>query len=236
MEERFQILCYGDSNTWGCIGRWEESEQPEDRYDHLHRWPGVLQQELGNGFHVIEEGLCGRTTIYSPPETPWYNGEPYLLPCLRTHSPLDLVILMLGTNDLLHNQQMTQEHLGDGITRLLEIIRENPKWGRGAQSPNILLLAPIPIAPSSPQGRVLVYPKFRGEIGRELSLHFPKVYAEVAAKNECWFLNAADYAEPCAADGVHMDTESHVRLGKAVAKFLKEKLDNLDGSGFRSEN
>lgn len=223
MEDQINILCYGDSNTWGCIGRWEESELPEERYDRSHRWPGVLQKELGARFNVVEEGLCGRTTIYSPTDTPWYNGEPYLLPCLRTHNPLDLVIIMLGTNDLLHNQQMTLEHLGDGITRLIDIVQENPRWGRHARAPQILILAPIDIKPSSPEGRVTVYQKFRKDIGRDLSLHFPEVYARIAEDKGCWFMSAADYAQPCDADGVHLDAESQVRLGKAVADFLKSK-------------
>lgn len=228
MEDQINILCYGDSNTWGCIGRWKESDLPEERYDRAHRWPGVLQKELGEQYNVIEEGLCGRTSIYSPADTPWYNGEPYLLPCLRTHSPLDVVIIMLGTNDLLQNQQMTLEHLGDGITRLIEIVQNNPRWGRHARAPKILVLAPIEIKPSSPLGRVAVYKKFREDIGRELSMRFPEVYARIAEEKGCWFLNAEDYASACDADGVHLDPESHVRLGKAVAAFLKSR--NLTGN------
>lgn len=223
MDDQINVLCYGDSNTWGCIGRWEESDQPEERYDRDHRWPGVLQKELGARYNIIEEGLCGRTSIYPPVDTPWYNGEPYLLPCLRTHSPLDVVIVMLGTNDLLHNQEMTLEHLGDGITRLIEIIQGNPRWGRHAEAPKILVLAPIEIKPSSPQGRVAVYKKFRGDIGGELSRRFPEVYSRIAREKGCWYLNAADYASPCDGDGVHLDPDSHVRLGKAVADFLKKQ-------------
>ena len=64
MKDRIEVLCYGDSNTWGCIGRWEASILPSERYDREHRWPDVLQAQLGEDFHVISEGLGGRSTIY----------------------------------------------------------------------------------------------------------------------------------------------------------------------------
>lgn len=223
MEEKRQILCYGDSNTWGCIGRWELSELPSERYDTQTRWPCVLQRELGEEFHIIEEGLGGRTTIYVMNE-PWKNGEMYLKPCLNSHRPLDLVVLMLGTNDLHAEVQPDEEHLGDGLNRLLDIIQEDKKSGRGYQPPKVLVLAPPEIVPSDPAGRVDVYPKFNCEQGRRLSLLFPQVYEQIARQRGCWYLNAAEYAKPGPADGVHLDAESHIRLGKAVAAYIRENI------------
>ena len=228
MVDRVNILCYGDSNTWGCIGRWKESDLPEERYSSDQRWPGVLQRELGKQYHVIEEGLCGRTTIYSPPDAPWRNGEAYLLPCLQSHSPLDLVIMMLGTNDLLYNQQMTPEHLGDGVAQLIDIIQENPRCGRQSRTPRLLILAPPFIKRSAPEGRIAVYQKFRSDVGRDLSLRFSEVYGKIAAEKGCWFMNAAGYAAPCDADGVHMDEASHLCLGKAVAEFVKSEFQKIN--------
>jgi lysophospholipase L1-like esterase len=88
------ILCYGDSNTWGF------NPVTQDRYPMTERWTGVLAQALGAGYHVIEEGLNGRTTLWDDPIEEWRNGKTYLLPCLWSHKPIDLVTLMLGTNDL----------------------------------------------------------------------------------------------------------------------------------------
>ena len=88
------VLCYGDSNTWGYIGGTGERFAPEVR------WPGVLQAALGGAYRVIEEGLNGRTTVFDDSIEEGRNGETYLRPCLQTHAPIDLVILMLGTNDL----------------------------------------------------------------------------------------------------------------------------------------
>ena len=91
------VLCYGDSNTHGQI----PGGGPLDRHDRQTRWPGVLQSELGPSWYVIEEGLSGRTTVHDDPiEGPQKNGRTYLRPCAQSHAILDLVIIMLGTNDL----------------------------------------------------------------------------------------------------------------------------------------
>lgn len=224
MKDRIEILCYGDSNTWGCIGRWEASILPSERYDREHRWPDVLQAQLGEDFHVISEGLGGRSTIYPRAGEEYKNGEPYLLPCLHSHRPLDLVIIMLGTNDLQMKKDITEEELPVGISRLIDIVQSTPKCGRNVQPPKILVLPPIEIRKAAPEGRVAVYDLFRGDIGRELSLKMPAVYAKVAKEKGCYYLNTADYAVPGPADGVHFDAESHVRLGKAVAAYIKTHI------------
>lgn len=220
-----RILCYGDSNTWGTIGRWtEDTTTPSECFDAAHRWVEVMGSDLGDGFHVFREGLGGRGTIYAREGEEWKCGETYLKPCLHTHRPLDLIIIMLGTNDLQINKSITEEDLPAGISRLVDIVQENPKVGTGNIPPKILIMAPIEIRPSDPKGRVLVYDKFRREIGRELSLKFPEVYEKVAQEKGCYFFNAADYAEPCPADGVHFTPESHVRLGHALADYVREYI------------
>lgn len=220
MNDKIQILCYGDSNTWGTIGRWQESTLPSERYDPAHRWPCVLQSELGDAFNVIAEGLGGRSTIYSRAGEEHKNGETYLKPCLHSHRPLDLVIIMLGTNDLQVKRDITEAELPNGISRLVDIVQAERSCGRNGQTPKVLIIAPAEVQPSSPEGRVLVYDKFRREIGRGLSLKFPGIYKKVAEEKNCYFLNAQDYAVPGPADGVHFDPESHIRLGKAVAQLI----------------
>lgn len=229
MDTEKNILCYGDSNTWGTIPRWEESAIPSERYDKDTRWTAVLAADLGAGYHVIEEGLGGRTTVYAPPQAPWKCGADYLVPCLFSHRPLDLVILMLGTNDLQKVHQPPLEKLGDGITRLIELIQTHPNCGRNQQPPQILVVAPTFIKPSAPNGRILVYPKFNGETGRALSLAFPEVYGRVAREKGCLFLDAAQFAEPSDGDGVHLTAESHIRLGHGIAALLKENFFRKEG-------
>ena len=226
MNDKIQVLCYGDSNTWGCIGRWKDLPIPSERFDAQHRWPSVLQSRLGDDYNVISEGLCGRTTIYYKDELQYKSGEYYLLPCLITHRPLDIVVIMLGTNDLQIKKDITEEEMPIGISKLVDIIQDSPQCGRGNIPPEILLIAPPEIKPSHPDGRVHVYAKFRGDIGRDLSLKFPQVYKKVADEKHCFFLNGADYAEPGPADGVHIDADSHVRLASAVAEAVKRIFQN----------
>lgn len=222
MPDNFRILCYGDSNTFGTIGRWVKSDEPSERFDENTRWPCVLQKELGEGFRIIEEGLGGRTTIYPPEKEPWKNGESYLTPCLLSHRPLDLVILNLGSNDLHVNKSLTEDTLSEGILRLIGIVRSLPKAGRGNRPAKILVIAPVDVRKCVPGGREDVYPKFRADTGRGLSLLFPEIYERAAREKGCFFLNAQLYAAPGEADGVHMDKDSHIRLGKAIANFIKE--------------
>lgn len=222
--EKINILCYGDSNTWGVIPRWKESSVPSERYDEQTRWPRVMASDLGEEFHVAEEGLGGRTTIYASEAEPWKCGAYCLTPCLFTHRPLDLVILMLGTNDLKKEFQPEPERLGEGIERLIDQIRRHPNCGRGQRPPKILILAPTCIMPSSPEGRVLVYPKFNGEKGRALSLAFPKVYQEVARRKGTFFLDASKYARPDEGDGVHFTRDSHILLGHGVADYIRKYI------------
>ena len=224
MSSKIRILCYGDSNTWGVVGRYQDSPLPSCKHDPQHHWPTVLAKALGESFDIEVEGLCGRTTIYTKPAEPWKNGEPYLLPCIMTHRPLDLIIIMLGTNDLQIHKSITAEELPIGISRLVDIIQRTPNCGRNQTPPKILILPPAEVRPSCPEGRTAVFAKFRGEIGRELSLMFPKVYAQVAQEKGCYFLNTAAYAQPGEADGVHFDSESHAKLGLAVAEYIKKEI------------
>lgn len=107
--QKKRVLCYGDSNTWApdmdSGGRLNDSD----------RWTGRLAQHLGKDWTIIEEGLSGRTTVLDDPYEPFRNGRQYLTPCLLSHQPLDLVIVMLGTNDLKSRFNVTAEDIGRGI-------------------------------------------------------------------------------------------------------------------------
>lgn len=214
------ILCFGDSNTWGSIASDHPVATPSARYDEHTRWPGVLRDTLGEPYRVIEEGLSGRTTIYRIPKEAYKHGESYLLPCLLSHRPLDLVVLMIGTNDLRLVYKADYDHLDKGVRRLIEIIQSCPMCGTGAIAPKILLISPIHIC--RPTGRMDYFNDRGGDICIERANRYAASYEAVARETGCYFLDAALYGKPDPADGMHLLRQSHIALGKAVADKVRE--------------
>ena len=221
--DTYEIMCYGDSNTWGTVAK-KHKDDPHLRYGREIRWPAVLQRLLGSGYAVQEEGLGGRTTMYTAnPAMPFKNGMHMLEGCLKTHCPLDLIILMLGTNDLHLPKPLPEDQLCAGIMEMIHLIQAHPEYGREEiRVPEILLIAPPFITPSAPDARTEVYPQFFGEYGERLSRQFPQVYRAVAEKYGCHFLNAQDFTRPDPNDGVHLDAVSHRRLAVAVRDKVLE--------------
>ncbi len=133
------ILCYGDSNTWGY------DPVTQDRFPVEERWPGVLAQELGAGYRVVEEGLGGRTTVWDDPIEGYKNGREYLIPCLETHKPIDLITILLGTNDLKKRFSVSAYDVAASAGVLIDVVQKSAA-GIGGRAPEILLMAPPPFA------------------------------------------------------------------------------------------
>ena len=207
------VLCYGDSNTYGYV--------PETglRYPKDVRYPGRLQELLGDGFEVIEEGCNGRTTIHDDPVDGWKNGLDYLKPCLHSHKPIDIVILMLGSNDLKDTFHLTAEEIAEGAAVLVDVIRSFTLEKQGF-IPKIILVSPPELGKgikSSP-----FYGAFYEEAVEE-SKKFPEYYRAVAEKYGCVFFNAAEYIYPSETDSLHLTPEGH----KILAEKLYETVRDL---------
>lgn len=204
------VLAYGDSNTWGAA----TVARPDGRYGHDERWPGVMQSVLGGGWRVIEEGLPGRTTVHADPvEGAHMNGRDYLLPCLRSHRPLDVVAIMLGSNDLKARFAVPATDIAAGAGELVKLARQ-AEAGRDSGVPKILLIAPPPMLSHTGE-RPDFARMFAG--GYEKSLEFGRLYADVAALHGTAFLDAGTIIRSSAHDGLHLDPEAHLALGRAVA-------------------
>ena len=134
------ILCYGDSNTHGA----DPNNGP--RLDHHTRWPGVLRASLGDQYWVVEEGCSGRTTVLDDPLDPRKNGATSLLMLLESHQPIDLVVILLGTNDLKHCFGASAESIARGLETLVGICRSSTAGPGLLASPDILVVAPPPLA------------------------------------------------------------------------------------------
>jgi lysophospholipase L1-like esterase len=204
------VLCYGDSNTWGYLA------MSADRLDRWERWPGVLQHELGEDVHVVEEGLTGRTTMFEAPGQPGRSGLEFLPIALETHAPLDLVILALGVNDLFV-PGVTARWAARGIETLVEAIRSSGA-GIDGQPPAILVMAPPPVGPMPAEWEADA-PRAREE-SRRLGDEFRTICEPLGVP-------VLDLAEVCQAnplDGVHFGQEEHHAIGLAVADRLHRLL------------
>jgi lysophospholipase L1-like esterase len=206
------ILCYGDSNTWGTAPM--TSLEDVRRFGWDERWPGVLRQQLGDGYWVIEEGLSARTTVWDDPiEGIHKNGRTYLLPCLETHQPIDLVILMLGSNDLKKRFSVSAFDIAAGVSVLIDIIQQST-CGPEFLSPQVLLMCPPPLAKLS-----FLAEMFEG--GSAKSQKLAAHYQQVAESYGCHFLNAGDVIVASDVDGIHFDVGEHRKLGLAVTEAVK---------------
>jgi lysophospholipase L1-like esterase len=204
------ILCFGDSNTWGSATRPGDDQ----RYERGERWPGVLQSRLGNDWSVIAEGLPGRTTVHADPiEGLWMNGSAYLMPCLRSHRPLDVVAIMLGTNDLKQRFAVPAHDIAAGVGVLLSIVGQSES-GPKSSTPKMLVICPPPILDRFGERPEFVE-MFAG--GHEKSLRLAPAYEAIAREHGAAFLNAGDVIRSSAFDGIHLDKDAQAALGRAVA-------------------
>lgn len=205
------VLCYGDSNTHGQI----PGGLPLDRYAFHERWPGILAGELGNAWHVIEEGLSGRTTVRDDPiEGAGKNGRNYLRPCLMSHAPLDLIIIMLGTNDLKARFHQPASEVAMGIGCLVYDIKELSPGPRG-RAPEILIVSPPPMLDDIKAWEGIF--KDAQHKSRELALQF-----EIIADSlEVHFFDAGSVATCDPLDGFHINRDAHEALGMALAREVE---------------
>ena len=203
-----QILCFGDSNTFGYI------PGSGQRYPWGIRWTSILNEKLGlEDYRVIEEGLCGRTTIFEDPLRDGRRGVDILPTVLETHAPIDLVVLMLGTNDCKSVYGATAEIIGKGISNLIAQIRTYAKTSK------ILLISPIHL------GEQVWKKEYDPEFSPasvEVSKGLADVYQRIALREQIYFLDASVYAKPSSVDQEHMTGEGHRLLAEAVLQKIRE--------------
>ena len=210
----YNILCYGDSNTYG------HDPVTFVRLERWARWTGVLQKALGNEYYIIEEGLNGRTTVWEDPIEENKNGKEYLLPCLESHKPIDLVLIMLGTNDLKFRFSLTASDVACGMEVLINKVL-NSNCGRNNISPKALLMAPAPITELSDE----LKEKFLN--AKNKSIQLAGLYKKIAQKYGIDFLDVGEIVTTSLLDGLHLDKISHKRLGNTIAKKVELIIKNI---------
>ena len=212
MEKR--IVCFGDSNTWGY-----DAENLK-RFPKNERWTGILAKLLGNEFEVVEEGLCGRTSVVDDPLFEGLNGFNYISPCLMSHSPVELVIIMLGTNDTKERFNLTSHNIAQGIARLTEKVN-TIEAGVDGRSPKVIVIAPPPIGKGYLETDIAKSMGIDCDIkSREMEAHLK----ELLKLQKIELIETADIVSMNKIDYMHLDRKGHLHLANLVFSRIRRSL------------
>lgn len=209
------IVCFGDSNTHGYCPRPEDCADGGNRFNEEERWTCLLQNMLGDQYQVIEEGLNSRTTVFEDPLGEGLSGISCISQVLMTHADVDLLIIMLGTNDTKERFTANAYCIAQGMGRLIEKAKNTPCWTMGF--PNILVVAPPAI-----REEMLKHPAVQG-MGKdaiEKSRGLAKQYAFTCLQHKCTFLDANGTAEMNDFDGMHLTAAGHRALAERLAAVV----------------
>lgn len=210
------IVCYGDSNTHGYRA------YDNGRFDEEERWTCLLQEQLGSGYLVIEEGLSGRTTCFDDPIHEGLSGLDYITPCLMSHEPVDLLVIMLGTNDTKERFGSSAACIALGLRRLIaKAAATTDCWRYGRE--NILVVTPQNI------GREYAATEVAATMGRgcaEKSEGLAKEFRRIAEVTGCYYLDANELITdgPNTVDYMHLTKEGHRQLAQALAQQIPEMI------------
>ena len=206
------ILCFGDSNTHGTVAIADLQERR--RFDRRDRWPTVMAQALGAGWEVIPEGHPGRTAVFDDPvEGAHKNGLTMLPALLETHRPIDLVIVMLGTNDAKARFAAPAFDIARGIERVARAILASDS-GPDGKAPAVLLASPVPLIETGVLG-----PVFAG--GAAKSAELAPLLQEAAARIGAGFIDLGQSAKADPTDGIHLSAAAQAAIGQAMAGAVR---------------
>lgn len=210
------VLCFGDSNTHGTCAMRTSTDRR--RHERTVRWPSVMADALGPSFDVIAEGHPGRTAVFDDPvEGTHKNGLRALHVILESHRPIDLVILMLGTNDLKARFSVSAHEIALGLQRLVIEIRRSDS-GRDNARPDVLLAAPVPVMETG-----VFVDMFAG--ASEKSEALPEMLKQVAERQSVSFMEVGRVASVDPVDGIHLDATAHAAIGAAMTAFVRKHYE-----------
>ena len=213
------ILCFGDSLTWGWVPK--ENAVPTERYAPDIRWTGILARELGSGYRIIEEGLSGRTTTADDPTDPRLNGSTFLPSAIASHLPVDLVVLMLGTNDTKAYFGRSSFDIATGAMVLAgQVLGSAGGVGTAYPAPDLLLVAPPPLGEIDNPWFSLLF-----EGGRQKTAALAGLYRSAAEFLGVSFFDAGSVITTDGVDGIHFTEANNESLGLALAVEVKRILE-----------
>lgn len=204
------VLCYGDSNTYGY------DPATGGRYDADTRWPCVLGRILGDGYEVVEEGCNGRTTVFDDPNDDWKVGLDYIKGIVCSHRPVDILVIMLGSNDMKICYNASCSTISEGMRAVVKAAVDTLVY-KQKYAPEVIIVSPPEITEDVING------PFAGSFDEaccEKSRNLAKYYLSVASDLGVGFLNAAEYIRPSKKDGLHLTADAHKCLAEAVASMI----------------
>lgn len=220
-----RVLVFGDSNSWGWIPK--TSGIPTERYPAEQQWPRVMQGLLGPEYELVVDALSGRTTDVADPGAPMggaaLDGSAYLPAAVAAHVPLDLVVIMLGTNDTKAVFKRTPFRIALGAGKLVDIVQSSGRMFGGGwydyAAPKVLLVSPPPMGPQTVFTEV-----FEGDTGVQRSKGLSAAYRGVAEAASAGFFDAGSAITTDGSDGVHLTAEAQRKLGEAMAEQVRAAL------------
>ena len=204
------IVCFGDSNTHGYCADPADCADGGSRFNEDERWTCLLQKKLGDGYLVLEEGLGGRTSVFVDPLHESMDAVGVAYPVLMSHEPVDLLIIMLGTNDTKERFCANAAAIAVGMERLVQKCKSTDCWSEG--TPRILLVCPPPLGAG-------FHDEVMGAGCVEKSIALPPYMKEVAERNGCAFFDARD-CEMNGVDFTHLTKRGHARLADELARLV----------------
>ena len=215
------IVCYGDSNTWGYMPKLKRPEcTARNRFPWGVRWTSLLQKTLGNEYHVVEAGVNGRTTAFEMPFEVARSGLRHIDACMLESFPVDLVIVMLGTNDIKECYNLPVYAIKLGAERLIQTIQAG-SYGVDGGMPEILLVSPVRINPS--YMNTWVSDEF-GPDAIEKDRKLADSLKQAAEETNVHFMNAGEFITADEADGIHMNEAGHAHMAELMLEKIREIL------------
>jgi len=205
-----KILCYGDSNTWGC------SPIDSSRFDENTRWPMVMSSILGDDFLVIEEGLNGRTALNLSPDNYMLNGIEYIDSLIEKHFPVDILVLNLGLNDVFIFEEVTINEILRGIEKIIDTVN-NFQTKHACNIPETVIMSPLKFNSDVEWAQTI-------ELQINKLKEIPEAYKKLSIEKNCYFFNTYDYVTGSIIDGSHLDAGSHIFLGEKIAEFILSRF------------
>ncbi len=215
------IVCLGDSNTHGYCADLNDNEDRTNRFNENERWPMVLQKALGDDYLILEEGLSGRTTVFKDPLHEGLDALSCIYPILMSHEVVDLLIIMLGTNDTKERFNANAQVISLGLDRLIKKAKTVDCWG--GKEPKILVVCPPHIRD---EFQDILAEEYMGSDCVKKSKDLSMFYPQIAKQNNCFFFEAKD-CEFNSLDCMHLTKRGHNKLATSLAPIIKEVFETL---------